>query len=294
MSKGIVLIARGANNYLQMACTLARSIKLTGTKLPVSILADKILTERFNNYHNHQYGIDCTIIEAIPTEWDNCDLKTNIDLISPYEHTIFIDCDSMLFRYAELDNLMDSLIAGESPVQFQASKKFILNVLDSKSFAGDWVTAGELRKLPHVSSNIQGKECFNTGSSFFYFRKCAETTDFFEECRLIKNEILKYKIGFQGWQGKNIPDELIFTLATHQLVKMQNDFLIIGYASDFVRFNYRVDKMEASRYYGFTINEQQGEKNLKELYNKYSSHNGTKRGILPKQYNIYIDKIHAK
>ena len=293
MSKGIVLIARGANNYLQMACTLARSIKLTGTKLPVSILADKILTERFNNYHNHQYGSDCTIIEAIPTEWDNCDLKTNIDLISPYEHTIFIDCDSMLFRYAELDKLMDNLIAGDSPVQFQASKKFTLNVLDN-SFAGDWVKGSELRKLPHVAENIQGKECFNTGSSFFYFRKCAETTAFFAECRIIKNEILKYKIGFQGWQGSNIPDELIFTLATYLLPKMQNDFLIIGYASDFVRFNYRVDKMEGSRYYGFTLNGQQGEKNLKELYNKYSSHNATKRGILPKQFNIYIDKIHAK
>lgn len=293
MNKGIVLIARGANIYLQMACTLARAIKLTGSNLPVSIIADKNLAERFANYHTHQYGSDCTVIAGIPDNWDNCDLKLNIDRISPYEHTIFIDCDSMLFRNANLSNLMDTLVAGESNVQFQASRKFTLNILDN-SFAGDWVVGNELRKSPHICKEIQGKELYNTGSSFFYFRKCEETTTFFDECRLLKTVIIANKIAFMGWQGSSIPDELIFTLATYLLPKMNGDFLILGYSSDFAGVNFNITKMEASRYFGFTLNGQQGEKNLKVLYDKFSASNASKRGILPKQYNIYIDKKYSK
>lgn len=293
MNKGIVLIARGANIYLQMACTLARAIKLTGSNLPVSIIADRTLAERFNTYNKSQYGLDCVLSADIADTWDNCDLKLNINDFSPYEHTIFIDCDSMLFRNADLSALMDSLVDGESSVQFQASRKFTLNVLDN-SFAGDWVSGAELRKSPHVCGTIQGKELFNVGSSFFYFRKCAETTAFFEECKLLKAEIIKNKIAFMGWQGSSIPDELIFTLATYLLPKMNGDFLILGYSSDFASMNFNVAKMEGSRYYGFTLNGQQGEKNLKDLYNKFSAMNAQKRGILPKQYNIYKDKLYGK
>jgi hypothetical protein len=86
--KGILVIAQGHERYLNMACNLAVSLRLTNPHIPLALVTDKATTEAKKIYDyiidiNPQYGIGFS-------------QKIHMDIYSPFEKTLFIDADCLV------------------------------------------------------------------------------------------------------------------------------------------------------------------------------------------------------
>lgn len=95
---GIITMATGPEKYTRFALALANSLRqFERWEGPIAVVSDKA-PEEFGDLFD-------TVIEFNPAFGPGVEQKLSLDRYTPYAETIFIDCDSLVFR--SLDEMVE-------------------------------------------------------------------------------------------------------------------------------------------------------------------------------------------
>lgn len=200
LKEGIILIATGHPYYGRMAWNLAISIKAVDIDFPIAVVRD---SKSLSHLGASQLAIFDHIIEA--DGYAGFGAKLHIDLISPFEQTLYLDADmAWLPKYSPRDlmaslkdNDFASITEGYSdPAGDDANPKYYY-----------WAEAAEIRE----KYNLPKERIYQWRSEVMYFTRSERVTEMFSKAREIySNPGLKTIAMF----GNHIPDELAINIAT--------------------------------------------------------------------------------
>jgi hypothetical protein len=141
--KGILIIAQGKQRYIDMAYTIAMSIRLTNPGIQLALVTDST-EEELKKYYHH-------LIPINPLWGSGFSQKMQMYQYSPFQKTIFIDVDCLVIR--NIDFLW-KLFEGHQ-----------MSVMGKKKFSGPYIgTSLELLKLHYRFDYLPS---FNGGVYFF-------------------------------------------------------------------------------------------------------------------------------
>jgi hypothetical protein len=185
--RGTITLAFGAPRYLEMAKSLARSLKLHAPLIPRAVVTDSDDVE-LRRLFTH-------VIPYRPEFGSNVRQKLHIDLYSPFAETLFIDSDCLV-----LGNL-ESFWKAFAGQYFGALGSRVLRRGDTDRYL-------DVNRILDRYS-IQGLPKFNGG--VYYFRRSDQTARFFELAR----EILSGSddLHFRQFRRDGPADESIFSVA---------------------------------------------------------------------------------
>jgi hypothetical protein len=188
-SRGIVTMAYGDSKYVDMAKSLARSLKLHYPEMPRAIVTDSIDPEIPNLFTSK--------IDHRPEYGTNVRQKMFIDQYSPFDETLFIDSDSLVVR--NLDHFWDAF----KGLPFGACGMTTLR-------AGDTDRYGYL-DVDFILNyfTLESLDRFNGG--VYYFNKSRESAALFETARDLLNHHAELK--FSDFRGDGPGDEVLYTVA---------------------------------------------------------------------------------
>ncbi len=187
-NSGVITLAYGIPKYIEMAKTLARSLRLHSPDIPRAIVTDTQddgeLIELFDD-----------IIPLRKEYGSNLRQKLHLDKYSPYEKTVYIDSDCIVVRDI---NFIFELLKDRS---FSVPGENLLRQGYKDSFIDvDFVlTHFGLEALPQ----------FNGG--LLYFSKSETANLVFDTARDILNDWKK--LSFSEWRSDGPNDERIFAIA---------------------------------------------------------------------------------
>ncbi|MBE8965183.1 hypothetical protein IQ277_02680 [Nostocales cyanobacterium LEGE 12452] len=186
--RGIITYAYGASYYLDMAKSLARSLRLHSPNIPRAIVTDH------ENDKDLLKLYDC-VINLKQEYGSNVKQKLHVYDYSPFEYTLCIDSDCIAVR--DINFIFDDFkgrsfsVAGNEYLQAGDKDKFI--------DVDDTLKRFNLTKLPR----------FNGG--LYYFEKNDTTKAFFETALEFSRDWKK--LGISEFRGDGPNDERIFGLA---------------------------------------------------------------------------------
>ncbi|MEH2225245.1 hypothetical protein [Nostoc sp.] len=186
--RGIITYAYGASYYLEMAKSLARSLRLHSPNIPRAIVTDS------ENDRDLLELYDCVI--NIRDEYgSNVKQKLHVYDYSPFKYTLCIDSDCIAVR--DINFIFDDF-KGRS---FSVAGNVYLQAGDKDTFidVDDTLKRFNLTKLPR----------FNGG--LYYFEKNDTAKAFFETALELAKDWKK--LGISEFRGDGPNDERIFGLA---------------------------------------------------------------------------------
>lgn len=193
MSKGILLIAIGHEDYKKMAYNLAASIKVNDKELPVALATDAVIPECFASLFNKVINVPEKYY-TISGKKDYLKSKLFAYDLSPWDETIFLDVDQILVPGKKISPVFDEL--KEVDITFSNTGPSDVSV---------WADVAEVKKV------YGDKPFWNFHSEFFYFKKNDRVKKYFKEAKLIyERSGLKSAFSFAGGR---MADELAFQIA---------------------------------------------------------------------------------
>jgi len=178
---GFVVIATGADEYLEMAKGLARSLEWAGMLLPRAAITNRADTDLCDFYH-------AVIVDpALPNSIQS---KLRVVDLSPYPATVFIDVDCLVYEKF-------SLPPDPPAAPFVA---FGEEVIDQDWFG---VTPAFVRSL---KAGIDTYSIFHTG--IFKARKCDAASAMFAQA-LELEPLIQEHIG----TTRRVPDEILLSVS---------------------------------------------------------------------------------
>lgn len=209
VSRGIIIIATGNIEYGRYAVNLAASIKCN-SDIPIAVFTDGAAAVAVNE----RARLFDTISQAPSME--PLRLKLMLDELSPFDHTVFLDADTVIIPGKSLDPLFH-----DSELQIGVRDSFPL----SERFGFDGTS--RMQWLPDF--DVTTIECmsedptfYNLSSEVISFRKGELSSAIFEE------SLWWYDNPPKGYKrfGKSVPDELPLQMAVlRNDVKMQSPWL---------------------------------------------------------------------
>src|SRR5690606_25557145 len=187
--KGVLILAYGKPNYGQMAYNLAVSIKHFSPNLPIAVVHDGCVVE-------DDLSIFDIVKEFKPKEVGRN--KVELDLLTPFDHTLYLDADSIAIN--NIEPLFDACINSGRSLLAQVHGEGGLH--DGISY-GIWTkneTAWAWFDIP-MDGKFQA-----TQTSIVYFNKNAGYL--FNKMRELYEFPRKYLT--HRW-GNSMPDELIYS-----------------------------------------------------------------------------------
>lgn len=208
MTKGVLLIATGHSNYIKMAFNMALSLRVTNPECLIALAHSKGLNELLSHNEKSYFNKFVEIPEELYTykgEIEHPMVKTRMYELSPWDHTLYFDVDSVWFNTKKISDLFSEL-EGE-PVSFQCKDKFDIQT----EWGCLWnVKQGGLKAIREIYNITDNRDIYELQSSMMYFEKGEIAKNFFEtahEC------YIKRPFEFFTW-ANGIPDELVFNIAT--------------------------------------------------------------------------------
>ncbi len=253
-TKGILLIAIGTTEYLEMAKNLAMSIKNVEPDMPIALA------------HNYD-KVDSTLFDIlidVPHESYNTNglkeyikVKTWMYDFSPFQETLFLDVDMVWLFDKKPSALFDEC----KGLNWTMSNTGL-------SETSIWADIREIRKI------YPGVQMWNYHSECVYFNKCEATKRYFDKVKAVYENP---PIEGTNFGGARIADELAFQLASLELNEFphkENWTPIFWYARDMKQQHLQPYK-------------------LKEIYYAYSV-GGNKLPIVVKNNFMTISNYHAQ
>lgn len=187
--QGVLILALGHRTYVEKAFNLALSIRATSPTMHITLVHSNNISElsaqqrfifnKFIECKSEYYTLDDGTKSYIKA-------KLYLDKITPYKRTLFLDADMIMSPYKTLDTLFEQL----------SGKEFVMICRGEDKDFSQWVDAEE------VCNNYNIQKYYDCSSELMYF----ESTDIFEDARIIHEEITNGKIWFRKF-ANGIPDE---------------------------------------------------------------------------------------
>lgn len=191
--QGIILLALGQPHYGNYAANLAMSIKYNLPDMPIALLHDDTAIRHISG--DKRIGLFDQLIE-VPKEiyqvnGENRYIRTKNFLYSltPFEETLFLDADIVLFP-----NVADSiskLINELSEFDFSVSSRgfYELDKLSDNTYS-QWVKIEDVKK----AYGLKKGRYYGLHSEFFWFKKTAKNDKFFSLVESIAADFDSYKV----------------------------------------------------------------------------------------------------
>lgn len=255
-TRGILIIAIGPE-YERMARALVKTIRAGSPNIAIAIAHDK-RSATFGRGAQSRNEI------SIPIQLSRFHsngrfspylLKLHADVISPFDRTIYIDADTAIFPYADLDqeinryegcDVAPCISTVVDPRRRRPEEEFYFN-WTMKALVG----VGIRRPLARVHSY------------YFYFRKTSPSHDYFARSREIFRRLAKQRV-YQG----HTPDEVAMSLASAETnaVAYSEYFMPIVERANFAGMAIDVD-FAFRNYLGVTMIGREIDPSLVRLYN---------------------------
>lgn len=192
MTKGILLVALGHQNYYKMAVILAASIKVNDP-LPICLVTDiSVKDDHRHLFQRVKAPIEKSIYNGAKVEY----IKSKLFMYdhSPYDETIFLDVDQIMISGRKLSPIFDELN--------QVKLTFSNTGLAETSIWAD---------IKQVQSVYGKKPFWNYHSELVYFKKCKEVKAYFEAAKKVyADDKINSATRFSG---STMADELAFQVA---------------------------------------------------------------------------------
>lgn len=189
MEKGILLLALNDELYVKYAINLAISIKFNSPNSNITLIHSNNLS-KFSKAHIDLFD---NLIEC-PKEYykfknGNSYIKPKLylDLLTPYEETLFIDVDTIYSPYKKVENIFDQC----------KGKSFVMVCRGLNTKSSDWVNVDEIKEFYKI------KNWFDCSSEIIYFKK---STTVFEEAREINKDFELNYVYYRSFANA-VPDE---------------------------------------------------------------------------------------
>lgn len=186
---GVLILALGNRMYVEKAFNLALSIRATTPNTSITLVHSNNISElsveqRFLFNKLIECNKEFYTFEDGATSYIKA--KLYLDKLTPYKRTLFLDADMIMSPYKTLDDLFTQLNGLEFAMICRG---------EDKDFS-QWVDAEE------VCKNYNIEKYYDCSSELMYF----ESTDIFEDARIIHEEITDGKIWFRKF-ANGVPDE---------------------------------------------------------------------------------------
>lgn len=210
---GVVTIALGAQKYTEYAFNLAASVKMSNPKIPVGLItSEQNLLHPLWPVMKKVFDI-VKIIDSNITHYKGIFMpgrvKIQLNELTPFENTLFIDADSIIFPTAKLTHELEKL--KEHTMAYYCWHQYSRDRIERHGQTAYW---GSL--VEYIDSHgMRGDKFQEVSSYFFWWKKSDRNNTFFKTALEIHDGILegKYLAG-TGWRNNWVPDEYPFTIAT--------------------------------------------------------------------------------
>jgi hypothetical protein len=193
MTKGILLIALGHENYMKMAVNLAMSIKCNEPELQIALATDREVRPEYRALFDkvktvpkkaYMAGVKVEFIKAKLFMYD----------LSPFDETLFLDVDQIVIPGRKLTSIFSEL----RDIDFTMSNTGLAGM-------SIWADMAEVKTL------YGDKPYWNFHSELVYFKKCDRAKQFFEAAKKVFADN-KIKSAHR-FSGSTMADELAFQVA---------------------------------------------------------------------------------
>jgi hypothetical protein len=177
---GIITIAQGQKRYIEMAKMLAQSLSLTNPGIKRAVVSD-VSNEEFN-------GLFDIYIPYDKAFGDGLSQKLFLDKYSPFDKTLFIDADCLVFKS----------LAGT----IELCKKYSFVVFGDQISTGEWYmdVAAMCKRF-----GVPSIPLFNGGT--YYFNRSSTALNVYEKARQLKENYTE--LGFIDFRGSINEEPLI-------------------------------------------------------------------------------------
>lgn len=242
MNQGILLLIIGDKYYGEMALNLCLSLKLNDESIKIHGILSGEAGEYIKTYNILNSYEDFDISDYIIDNKINISyLKLNLNKLTPFRETLFLDVDTIMFD-KKISDIMFELSNYKLNIIFQN-----INITD-KIYNGErsimhWVT--EEKMLNYLNITDKFKYVFN--SFFLYWINNEYTDNIFNESKkyykLIEESENLLNLKWNGF----IPDEICFTITCNilNIETIKTPWTPIAIASNF-------NISEENNYYGIT------------------------------------------
>lgn len=257
---GILLIAAGHKNYGQLARNLIYSIR-QNSSLPIHVL-----------WYGDVYGElphDLITVSELPEESRTKNGKANyfkpktfIYDLSPFENTLFLDADMVLFD-KPIDNLILDLINVEWTIQNRAR----VSLDEDYSNPGKRRTAYLWADINEVKEKYKGKFLYSLHSECIWFKKSESNKRYFDRVKEIYENPPVRPSMFAG----DVADELAFGIACIEQDKLAHKepfSPIYWWQLDMKKDGLQLHNL-SEKYYGYSAggNDHSGKQVVADNYN---------------------------
>lgn len=192
---GIITIALGEKRYIEMAKMLALSLLKTNPGIKRAIISDAGKDE-FKNLFDIYIPSDTTLGNGISQ-------KLYLDKYTPFEETLFIDSDCLVF------NALDDMIT--------LCRKHAFVVFGDQINSGEWyMDVAEMCK----KFNLPSIPLFNGGT--YYFNDMTIATGIYNQARLLKANYAD--LGFKEFRGSINEEPLVAVAMAINNVEAVEDY----------------------------------------------------------------------
>jgi len=185
MTRGLITIALGTDTYLRMAKDLALSARMHCATTPRAVVTDSSdpeLSELFD-----------VVIPVDASLGDPLFQKLCLDKYSPFDETLFVDCDS--------------LIVGDLDFIWRACEGRSSTFVGQKQTTGSWYGA----EVATVCRACHVPWLGTLNSGLIFFRSGEAASKLFESGRRAQRRC--HELGFDLFRGNTYSDEIGFSIA---------------------------------------------------------------------------------
>ena len=194
MSEGLITIAYGPEKYIRMARALSLSYRRHNQLRPFAIVTDDRNAKHLGNYFD-------VVIPLNPTYSVGVVQKLNVDRYSPFDETLFVDCDCLFYNsperlwrlYSGKDFTVRGwrYLTGWTEYEKKSPYEFVQNT-------PDFLRQNNITRLPHFNSGV------------FFFRKSETASNVFINARSVYEK--RTTLGFVPFKNAPIADEPAFAV----------------------------------------------------------------------------------
>ena len=209
MSKGVLLVALGHPNFAKMALNLAISIKANSPETHISLAHNyqnlNFVDLRYRKSIDYDFYLEETYYRHNKKNAFGM-MKTRLYEFTPYEHTLYIDVDSLMIKDKTPNRFFEEIEKHDFIIPHGGEMNPTSPAHDNHVH---WVRFCNVRNL------FAFKDCSIMGycqSSIIGFKKCELANNIFSKANFVYHILAEKHIAENMWFS-TVPDELCFWLA---------------------------------------------------------------------------------